>query len=137
MDTNYRAERDERAQLSKRFPGAATNSIRCTLVKRTAKKFAGVSIALMALALTAPFISNTAQAQRMCGDHTEILEALEQKHKETVHAIGIAQGGGLLEILVSPAGGWTILVTYPQRSTCVVAAGQDWSSRLLKIGKPT
>ncbi len=137
MDTTYRAERDEPTQRSSRIPGAATKSIRCTLVKRTAKKFAGVSIALMGLALTAPFISTTAQAQPMCGERTEILEALEQKHKETVQAIGIAQGGGLLEVLVSPGGGWTILVTYPQRATCVVAAGQDWNSRLLKMGKPT
>ena len=90
---------------------------------------------MMALALTAPFISHTAQAQRMCGDRTEILEALEQKHKETVHAIGIAQDGGFLEVLVSPTGGWTILVTHPKRPTCVVATGQDWSSGFLKVGQ--
>ncbi len=137
MHTKYRAERDERTQRPSRSPGAATIPMRCTMVKPTWKRFARVSIALMALALTAPFISHTAQAQPICGDRTKILEALEQKHKETVHAIGIAQDGGFLEVLVSPAGGWTILVTHPKRPTCVVAAGKDWSSRFLKVGQPT
>lgn len=137
MHTNYRAERDERTQRSSRSPSAATFATRYSMAKRTVNRFARVSIALMALALTAPFISSTAQAQPTCGDRTEILKSLEQKHKETVQAIGIAQNGGFLEVLVSPTGGWTILVTHPKRSTCVVATGQDWSSRLLKVGQST
>ncbi len=137
MHTNYRAERDERTQRSSRSPSAATFAMRYSMAKRTVNRVARVSIALMALALTAPFISSTAQAQPTCGDRTEILEALEHKHKETVHAIGIAQDGGFLEVLVSPTGGWTILVTHPKRPTCVVAAGKDWSSRFLKVGQPT
>ena len=43
---------------------------------------------------------------------------------------------GLLEVLVSPNGGWTILLTYPKRPTCVIATGAGWEGSLLQIGQP-
>ena len=35
---------------------------------------------------------------------------------------------GLLEILVSAGGTWTILVTDGNRTSCVIAVGEDWES---------
>lgn len=137
MHTKHQAERSERTQRSSHHVSAAAGAMRHTVVKQMVKKFAGVSVALMALALSVPFVSGTVQAQRLCGDRAQILKALEQNHKETVHAIGIAEDGGFLEVLVSPTGGWTILVTYPKRQTCVVVAGQDWNNRFLNAGQPT
>ena len=137
MHTKHQAERSERTQRSSHHANAAPCAMRHTVAKQMVKRFAGVSVALMVLALTVPFISGTVQAQRLCGDRAEILKALEQTHKETVHAIGIAEDGGFLEVLVSPTGGWTILVTYPKRQTCVVVAGQDWTNRILKVGQPS
>ena len=62
-------------------------------------------------------------ARPVCGERTEILKRLEQRHDEKPQALGLSADGGVLEILVSPEGGWTILVTYPKRPTCVVAVG--------------
>jgi len=45
------------------------------------------------------------------------------------------QLGGVLEILVSPKGGWTMLVTYPKRPTCVIAVGEAWQMLQL-AGEP-
>jgi hypothetical protein len=70
--------------------------------------------------------ANAEAARPVCGDRTEILKRLEQRHEETPQALGLSADGGVLEILVSPEGGWTILVTYPKRPTCVVAVGQAW-----------
>jgi hypothetical protein len=36
--------------------------------------------------------------------------------------------GKLLEIMVSSAGSWSILLTRPDRQTCVVATGEGWES---------
>jgi hypothetical protein len=77
----------------------------------------------------AGLVTTEAQAETarpVCGDRTEILKRLEQRHEETPQALGLSADGGVLEILVSPEGGWTILVTYPKRPTCVVAVGQAW-----------
>jgi hypothetical protein len=68
------------------------------------------------------------EAARLCGERGALLKSLEQKHQETRQALGLSADGGVLEVLVSPSGGWTILVTYPKRPTCVVAVGEAWQA---------
>jgi hypothetical protein len=41
----------------------------------------------------------------------------------------------VIEVLVSPEGGWTMLITYPRRPTCVVATGEAWQMLQL-AGEP-
>jgi hypothetical protein len=93
-------------------------------------------IGLAALALLCgSVVSQPAEAApKLCGERDQILKRLEQVHEETPQAIGLAGDGGVVEVLVSPAGGWTMLVTYPERPTCVVAAGPAWEMRL--AGQP-
>lgn len=73
-------------------------------------------------------------AAPLCGDRTEILENLEQVHSERPQSIGLSSDGGLIEVLVSDSGGWTILITYPKRPTCVVATGESWETMLRVAG---
>ena len=79
--------------------------------------------------------SDAVQAATVCGDRDEILKKLEQRHEETPSALGLSADGGVLELLVSPEGGWTILMTYPKRPTCVVAVGEAWQPLQL-LGRP-
>ena len=81
----------------------------------------------LALVLWAQAVTPS-QAQPLCGDHTDILRVLEMRHSEKRQVVALSDDGGLLEVLVSPSGGWTILVTYPDRATCVVAVGRDWAT---------
>jgi len=74
-------------------------------------------------------------AARACGDRATILKTLEQRHEEMPSASGVSADGAVLEVLVSPDGGWTILVTYPKRPTCVLAVGEDWQVLEL-VGRP-
>jgi hypothetical protein len=76
-----------------------------------------------------------AQAAQICGDRGEILKRLAKGHEETPQALGLSADGGVLEILVSPKGGWTMLVTYPKQPTCVIAVGQAWQTLRL-AGQP-
>jgi hypothetical protein len=75
------------------------------------------------------------EAARLCGERAALLKSLEQKHQETRQALGLSADGGVLEVLVSPSGGWTILVTYPKRPTCVVAVGEAWQALQLTGGE--
>ncbi|MGH6920756.1 MAG: hypothetical protein ACREJ0_23990 [Geminicoccaceae bacterium] len=70
--------------------------------------------------------AGTANAVRICGERNTLLEQFAQQHDETPLALGLGADGGLIEVLVSPEGGWTMLVTYPRRPTCVVAMGEAW-----------
>jgi hypothetical protein len=81
-------------------------------------------------------LGSPVEAARLCGERGAILKSLEQRHQETPRALGLSADGGVLEILVSPSGGWTILVTYPKRPTCVVAVGEAWQPLQLTTGEP-
>jgi hypothetical protein len=90
----------------------------------------GLRLATLTLAAVAfgagALTSSPAAAAKVCGDRGAILKRLEQRHEETPQALGLSADGGVLEVLVSPDGGWTILVTYPKRPTCIVAVGEAW-----------
>jgi len=101
---------------------------------RTAKLAA--ALALASLLLCGAVASKPAwAAPKLCGDRHQILERLEQAHEETPQALGLSGDGGVIEVLVSPEGGWTMLITYPRRPTCVVATGEAWQMLQL-AGQP-
>ena len=81
-------------------------------------------------------LSSPAEAAKVCGDRDQILKRLEQRHEETPQALGLSSDGGVREVLVSPSGGWTILVTDPKRPTCGVAVGEAWQPLQLAGGEP-
>lgn len=95
-------------------------------------------VAFVALVLVgAMVVSPAAEAAAVCGDRSKIIEGLASKHDETPRASGLSADGGVVEVYVSPEGGWTILVTYPRRPTCVVAVGEAWQSLHQLIGQPS
>jgi hypothetical protein len=111
----------------------STQSVSLTL--RTSRVLLASAAAALAL-LAMLGVPGPAQAGRaFCGDREKILDRLQQKHQETPQALGLSADGGLLELLVSPEGGWTILVTYPSRPSCIVAVGQKWQTLAL-AGEP-
>lgn len=76
-------------------------------------------------ALAAP-----ATAARLCLPHGDIAELLNTRYAEARIAIGVAEGGGLLEVFSTVDGTtWTIVVTSPQGISCVVSAGESWHSQ--------
>jgi hypothetical protein len=100
-----------------------------------AARWAGpIGLAALAL-LCGSVVSQPAEAApKLCGDHDQILKRLEQAHEETPQGLGLSGDGGLIEVLVSPKGGWIMLLTYPRRPTCVVATGEAWEMQL--AGQP-
>ena len=75
-------------------------------------------------------------AAAACGDRAQMLEQLSSKYGEAPQAIGLTADGGVLEILASPKGGFTILVSYPKRPTCVVAVGSAFEMLTHLAGQP-
>lgn len=67
-----------------------------------------------------------AAAQSACGKRDEIVKIITNKYKEVPRALAIAGQSNLLEVYASESGSWTILITQPQGSACIVAAGQSW-----------
>ena len=62
-----------------------------------------------------------------CSPRTDVLSQLAQKFKEAPVAVGLANNGGLLEVLTNGTGStWTIIITMPNGVSCLVAAGEAW-----------
>jgi hypothetical protein len=94
------------------------------------------ALGLSSLLLCSSVVSQPAEAApKLCGDRDQILEGLRQAHDETPQALGLSGDGGVIEVLVSPEGGWTMLISYPRRPTCVVATGEAWQMLQL-AGEP-
>ena len=86
----------------------------------------GSVVIAASLLLSTMLVSQPAAAQEACGDRADILEKLEKFHSERPQALGLSADGKVLEVLVSPTGSWTMLVSYPGRLTCLVATGEGW-----------
>lgn len=64
-----------------------------------------------------------------CSPRTDVLGHLAKKYGEAPVAIGITNKGGLVEVLTTGDGNtWTIIVSMPNGTSCMVAAGEGWRS---------
>ena len=67
-----------------------------------------------------------AQTQH-CDQRTKVLGHLAQKYKEAPIAVGVTSSGGIVEVLTTGDGEtWTIILSTPNGTSCLVAAGEGW-----------
>ena len=66
---------------------------------------------------------------QQCDQRTKVLGHLAHKYKEAPVAVGVTNSGGLVEILTTNDGEtWTIILSTPNGTSCLVAAGEGWRS---------
>ncbi len=97
------------------------------------KRFACMAAALFVATASLP----AAAQQQRCTKRPEIVRHLAMKFSETPIAIGLSGSGGIIEVLSSEKGGsWTIIITMPDGTSCLIAAGQDWEqiTTVAKLG---
>ena len=83
-----------------------------------------VAVATLVTAISLPA---TAQQQPACTQRGDLLKHLSAKYTEAPVALGLANKGGVVEVLSSKTGSsWTIIITMPNGPTCMVAAGENW-----------
>ena len=121
--------------MSIRTTSEPANAIRIRSGAPPARPARPLGLAALALLCGAAVSQPAAAAPKLCGDRDQLLKRLEQAHRETPQAVGLSGDGGVVEVLVSPDGVWTMLITYPKRPTCVVAAGPAWEMLQL-AGEP-
>ena len=85
---------------------------------------------ILALAAVAAigFTSTTVSAQsQRCDQRQKVLGHLSKKHQEVPVAAGVTSSGGLVEVLTNDDGNtWTIIVSQPNGTACLIAAGEGW-----------
>ena len=103
--------------------------------KLVARLLGPLAFAALVLLGSAALSGPARAAAPACGDREEIVKTLEQRHEELPSASGVSADGAILEVLVSPDGAWTILVTYPKQPSCILAVGEGWQTLEL-VGRP-
>ena len=72
-------------------------------------------------------VSASAMAAPQCNSRETVLELLSEKYSEAPVAVGVANNGGLVEVLSTGDGEtWSIIITSPKGMSCLVAAGEGW-----------
>ena len=63
----------------------------------------------------------------ICSTRANVLKHLSRKYSETPVGLGVAENGGVIELLTSAEGDtWTIIITMPDGRSCMIAAGEGW-----------
>ena len=95
------------------------------------------SDAAIAVALLAATPTAEAETRQACAKRDQVVRKLEQKFGETLRSIGLHQSDGVVEIYSSEeTGTWTILMTRPDGTTCLLASGQLWEQDAAPLQKP-
>ncbi len=79
-------------------------------------------------ALAALIAASPVMAQTVCSTRAEFIDRFAHRYAENPVAMGLASSGGVVEVLASEGGSWTLLVTMPNGVSCVVAAGENWEA---------
>ena len=93
-------------------------------IRRTALSVIGGLL----LAFVSAFTDARAAAAMLCGPRKDVAEDLAQDHGEFPVSWGLIGNSHLIEVFVSPAGDFTIIVTRPDGLACIMAAGENWQT---------
>ncbi len=74
-------------------------------------------------------------AVSQCAAREAVLDRLSSKYGEHPVSIGVTATGSLLEVLASPSGSWTIIVTVPGGPTCLVSSGDGWHNAPVQMAQ--
>jgi hypothetical protein len=92
------------------------------------------TILLLPTSVTAEEIDNNS-APIVCDDRTTIVSSLSENYKETRNSIGLANSGSVVEVFSATDGSWSMIVTRPDGTACLIAAGRNWESMSQKNGQ--
>lgn len=79
------------------------------------------------LATVPPVVAPSPAVTTPCPPRDFVLGQLAQRYGEAPIAFGVTSTGGLVEVL-SNGNTWTIIVSMPDGTSCMVAAGEGWRS---------
>lgn len=62
----------------------------------------------------------------VCGQRAELVAGFAQEFGEVPVVSAMTDRGHAMEVLASPGGTWTIVITSPGGPSCAIATGQEW-----------
>lgn len=88
----------------------------------------GGLVGVLTMPVAVMFTGKPAQAQSTCEFRKKLMDKLDSVYNEQPVGVGLASTGNVVELIVSPDGTWTIVVTKPNGLACIAAVGEDWQA---------
>ncbi len=82
-----------------------------------------------AITLIVTLTATAAGAVAPCGARSDIVALLKDSFDEVDVGRGLSDRGLLVELFVSPAGSWTLVLTNSRGLSCLADAGEAWVIR--------
>jgi len=89
-----------------------------------------MKIVLAALFIISMLMPSGVNAQQVtvCASRAVMVASLKNRYNEEPDAQGLAdKGGSMIEIFASPSGSWTMVSTTPDKISCMIASGKDYT----------
>ncbi len=91
------------------------------------RAFGPIALTLAFLLTLLLGVQASASAQSVCTTHPEMAKQLESGYSEAPVAIGLADNAGVIEVFSTGDGStWTMVLTLPDGTSCVMATGEAW-----------
>lgn len=84
--------------------------------------------ATMGLGLLVLAAEKAAAQNTNCAPRPRVIDRLTNTFSETRQAIGLGGDNAVIEVFAAPSGTWTIIVTFTNGQTCLVASGQAYET---------
>ena len=89
-------------------------------------KYIGINAGLTAASMAASTAGQARDKTVPCLKRSTAIKYLGKKNLEIPVATGLTNNGAVLEVLSSKTGkNWTVMVTLPNRTACMIAAGEN------------
>ena len=92
------------------------------------RRYATVILSTLILTIGLVLSAPAALAQPVCGSHQSISDSLKKSYTEAPVPMGLTASGGIIEVFASQEGTWTIVITQPNGTSCLIAVGLDWEN---------
>ncbi|HJO74262.1 MAG TPA: hypothetical protein QGH84_03500 [Rhodospirillales bacterium] len=92
------------------------------------RRYYTVILSTLILTIGLVLLAPAALAQPVCGPHQSISDSLKKSYTEAPVSMGLTVSGGIIEVFASKEGTWTMVITQPNGTSCLIAVGQDWEN---------
>jgi len=77
-------------------------------------------------------LPNSSEAT-VCTTHEFMTDRLKKRYSEEPVSMGLSSNGGVMEVYASEEGTWTLIITRPDGTSCLIDAGEYWEDLPKKL----
>jgi hypothetical protein len=84
----------------------------------------------LALLAASPALATTPIAEVLCAPRADMVQRLSAQNDAKMTAMGVRDREAVMEVWSDDHGRWTLVQTYANGQSCIVAMGTDWMGDL-------